>query len=225
MRVTEKEIVRARKTKEQITKLHEEGYKLKELTISMVTANVMGIIYGLVFSIPFLIAYYLNFGYLFGGPDETLLEQCIILILLVASFPVHEAIHGLCMYFFNGRNKSLIEFGFMGGNPYCTCQSPINKTKYIIFAVMPTLVLGSIFAIPALTIGKLWWLILLVCTITGAGGDFTIIYKLLKQKGNNIQIVDHPYKCGFFALCKEFDTDDYDTVTSEIDALEVKNKD
>lgn len=219
MKVTEKEKNRAIKTKNQIQTLHGGGFKVKEVTISMVTANIMGIVFGFILLLPICFAYYFKFGYLFQGPEPTVIEQIVVAILFFATFPIHEGIHGLFMYFFNGKNKSLIEFGLSSGNPYCTCQSPISKAKYVIFALMPTLILGTIFTITAFIFGNLWWLLLLISNIVGGGGDFTIIGKLLNINGKNMKIVDHPYKCGFFALSKEFKDDEYENITTEIESL------
>ena len=219
LKVTEKEKNRAIKTKEQIQELHKKGYKVKDVTVSMSKANIMGILFGFMLSLPICLAYYLKFGYLFIEPEPNVVEQIIVGILFLASFVVHEGIHGLCMYLFNGKKTSLIEFGFINGNPYCTCQSPINKTKYIIFALMPTLVLEIIFTIAAFRFGTVWWLALVIGNAFGCGGDFTNIWKILRLRYKNMKIVDHPYKCGFFALSKEFQDDEYENITTEIDSL------
>lgn len=219
MKVTEKEKKRAIKTKAQIQELHEKGYKVKDGTVSMVQANIMGIIFGLMLSIPICLVYYLKFGYLFVEPEPNSVEQIIVGILFLASFVIHEGIHGLCMYLFNGKNASLIEFGFISGNPYCTCQSPISKAKYITFALMPTLVLEVIFTITAFHFGNIWWLALVIGNAFGSGGDFTNIWNVLKFKHKNMKVIDHPYKCGFFVLSKEFQNDEYEQISTEIDSL------
>ena len=224
MKVTQKEKTRANKTKEQLTRLHNEGYKVAETTISAMTANIMAIVFGAVLLIPVVLAYYLKFGYVFGGPEESLWELGLICFLMFAMIVVHELIHGLFMYLFNGHDKSLVEFGIMSGCPYCTCQAPINKTKYIVILLMPSIILGIIFIALAFTFGKFWWLFSVVAVIVGGGGDFTITWKLLMTKTKNAKIIDHPYKCGFFLLSENLEQDMYENVSAEIDNLKVSEK-
>ena len=220
MKITQKEKARANKTKEQVSILHEQEYKIKEITISALTANTMAFVFGIILLIPIFVAYYFKFGYLFRGPEETLLETLIIALLFFAMFPVHELIHGLFMYLFNGRNKNLIEFGIMSGNPYCTCQSPINKLQYVIIMLMPNIVFITLSLVLAFTFGKVWWLLFVIASVIAGGGDFTITWKLLNANSKNAKIIDHPYKCGFFLLKKDLETDEYLTIIEEIDNLQ-----
>jgi hypothetical protein len=61
---------------------------------------------------------------------------------------------------------------------------------------------------------------LVVSAAIAGGGDFTITWKLLTANSKNAKIIDHPYKCGFFLLKKDLETDVYLTIIEEIDNLQ-----
>jgi hypothetical protein len=65
-------------------------------------------------------------------------------------------------------------------------------------------------------VGKFWYLFMTVMMIAGGGGDFTICAKLLQRKEKDLMVVDHPYKCGFFAISKTYDSTQSDEIIAEL---------
>ena len=215
--LSKKEIARAGKTKEQLNTVKNNGYKMKNMTISPAFANAMALVWGIVFSLPMFIGYILYNGGLFESRETPLWEYAIIAITYFAFIIAHEGIHGICMYLFNGHSKDTIDFGLNSGMPYCTCQTPITKWKYIVVLVMPTFVLGTAFSIFTILTSSVEWLLFTFLLIGGGGGDFTICAKLLPAKEKDLMIVDHPYRCGFIALSKTYDVDDTEAIFKEFD--------
>ena len=218
--MTKKEVERARKTAEQLKKMSDSGFKTKEITIGPTFANIMGIVWALIFFIPVALLYYNKFGYIVAPSASSSLNHLAFLAYLLF-IPAHEAVHGICMYLFNGHKRDTIQFGINSGMPYCTCQAPIKKWPYIIVLVMPTLIFGTLFSLAALHIGTATWLVWTFFAIAGGGGDFTIISKLITRKEKELTVVDHPYKCGYLLLHKEEnDKDETDKIINELNTVQ-----
>ena len=208
-----------KKTGEQLKRMVNDGYKVNEVTITSTVANRMGLFWGILFFIPVLILFINKFGNPFDQPSpwvEFFISTAVYLILMI----VHEAIHGIFIYLFNGRDKSTIAFGINSGMPYCTCQAPINMWQYIIVLLMPTLILGIATSAFAIYHGGFWWLLLAFNMLFGGGGDFTIMAKILMKGGEGMIVVDHPYRCGFFALSKGYEIDESEKVFEEIENVD-----
>ena len=220
--MTKKEVARARKTATQLEKMRADGFKTKEVTIGPVTANVMGIIYALILFIPVFLIYYFKFGYIFE-PVRNDIVGTIAFLAYLLFIPAHEAVHGICMWLFNGHQKEGIEFGINSGMPYCTCQAPIKKWAYIIVCAAPTVIFAPIFAVIAIHMGAFEWLLWTFFAIAGGGGDFTVIAKLLFRKEKELTVVDHPYKCGLLILHKDEAEDESEKIINELNTVEEKN--
>ena len=218
--MTKKEVERARKTAAQLEKTKADGFKTKEITIGPATANVMGILWGMLFFLPVFLIYYFKFDYIFEPVRNSTISSLAFLAYLLF-VPTHEAIHGICMWFFNGHQRNGIEFGLNSGMPYCTCQSPIKKWPYIIVCAAPTVILAPFFAVTAITTGAFEWLLWTFFVIAGGGGDFTIISKILFRKEKELTVIDHPYKCGYLLLHKEEnDKDETDRIINELNTVQ-----
>lgn len=223
--MTKREVQRARKTAEQLKKMTDAGFKTKEITIGPVVANVMGIVWALILFLPVFLMYYHKFGYIFA-PSAPSYVNNLAFISYILFVPIHEAIHGICAYLFNGHKRDTIEFGINSGMPYCTCQSPLKKWHYVIILVAPTLILGTLFVLASLHFGTGSWLIWTFFVMAGGGGDFTILSKLIFRKEKELTVVDHPYKCGYFLLHKEEnDKDETDRVINELNTVQEITKD
>ena len=218
--MTKKEVQRARKTAEQLKDMTNAGFKTKEITISPAFANFMGLVWALILFIPVALIYYFKFDYIIAPSAPAYINEIAFLAYLLF-IPAHEAVHGICMYMFNGHKRDTIEFGLNSGMPYCTCQAPIKKWPYIVVLVMPTLIFGILFSVLALHIGTLTWLLWTFAVIMGGGGDFTIISKLLFRKEKELTVVDHPYKCGYLLLHKEENNkDETDRIINELNTIQ-----
>ena len=194
------------KAEEKRKKLYEEkkkevlaqGYEEKDLTISVLRANVMAFVLGLPIIILLLILFiYKNqsglYTFSFYGP-------VVFLVVFAVLVVVHELIHGLFWAIYAKHHLKSIEFGFIVSSltPYCCCKEMLTKSQYIIGGIMPTVILGIIPAIISIFTGSIFWFAMGELMILSGGGDMTILLKLLRYKSNKKEILymDHPYECG-----------------------------
>ena len=200
------------KAEEKRKKLYEEkkkellaqGYEEKDLTISVLKANVMAIVLGLPIIILLLILFiYKNqsglYTFSFYGP-------VVFLVIFAVLVVVHELIHGLFWAIYAKHHLKSIEFGFIVSSltPYCCCKEMLTKSQYIIGGIMPTVILGIIPAIIIFT-GSIFWFAMGELMILSGGGDMTILLKLLRYKSKKEEILymDHPYECGLVVFERE----------------------
>lgn len=200
-KLTKAEEKRKKIYEEEKQKLIEQGYTEKDLTISVVYANVMAFVLGLPIIIVLGILFFNNN---FNSSREsfmfTMSESFIFLIVLAVLVVVHELIHGLFWAIFAKNHLKSIEFGFMVQylTPYCCCKEVLTKSQYIIGGIMPTVILGVVPAVVAIFNGS-WLLFTIGCLmILAGGGDLTILLKILmyRSKKEEILYMDHPYECG-----------------------------
>ena len=124
-----------------------------------------------------------------------------ILVLVV----VHELIHGITWVCFAKKHFKAISFGVMKEyfTPYCTCNEALARSQYLIGALAPTIVLGILPCIIAITIGSAPLFTLGAIMILAGGGDLAICRKLLNYKQANRTIyLDHPTECGLVGFSK-----------------------
>lgn len=180
-----------------------EGYKKTDLTLSATEANIKGVLYAAIFSIPFIaIFFWLNKD--IGERPESLYLMLFGLMLILAII-VHEGIHGFFWGLFAKKHWKSISFGVIweSFNPYCTCNEPLSKTSYIIGSMMPGVILGVIPSIISIVTGNFTLLLFGVLSILGAGGDLLVIILLSKHKSNETTIfLDHPTAIGLVCFEK-----------------------
>ena len=213
--LTEAEIRRLDAFEEKEKKLIEKGYKRQDIVISVLTANVVGILLTIPFAGAIVAGYILRIGKPFK--PEILDTQPalyfgalagIIVVSLVLTF-LHEKIHGWFWSIGAENGAKDIEFGFQKETltPYCTCTSPLSKSIYILGSMMPMTILGVILGIVSIFVGFFPLLIVAVIQIVGGAGDILISAMLLmrKTKGKDIVLLDHPTKIGLVAFEKEIE--------------------
>ena len=180
--------------------LEGQGYEMQELTVSILKANTLGILITAIFAAAFGIAYYLMKLPLAEEKDAW--KGMVTMILYFASIVVHELIHGVTWGLgLKGGFRENIEFGFIvqAFTPYCTCKTPMKKSRYLIGSMMPCFLLGFVPCIISLVIGNLFLLIFGILGILAGGGDLLICLVILthKSKGKKEQLyLDHPTKIG-----------------------------
>ena len=194
--------------------LAKEGYRQKELVVSSGKANIVGPLYGLALSVPFIVLFFLLRGdKLVAGPNvDTLWRDYALFIgAMLLAIPVHELIHGLTFCVFTeGKFKSLA-FGFnrQALAPYCNCSEALTKGQYLTGLLMPCLLLGIIPSILAVALHSGYLLIFGAVMNMSAGGDLLIAQLLLRHKPQNETLyIDHPTKIGL--SCFEKDGTDSD---------------
>ena len=175
----------------------QQGYRRVDLVVDVVQANVMAV----VVMLPFLAAAAVLFFALnpvgevyipFSGMALWLLAFLVLVVL-------HEAIHGLTWGLMAPHGFKAIAFGVIWQmlTPYCTCNDGLKRWQYLLGGLMPTLILGFGLAGLATAQGSLWLFSLAEVMILGGGGDFLVVFKMLRhpQKDGAVYY-DHPYECG-----------------------------
>lgn len=198
------------KAEEKRKKLYEEkkkeliakGYEEKDLTISVVKANVMAFVLGM----PIIILLFILFIYKnqSGIYTFSIRESVGFLFLFAILVVLHELIHGLFWAIFAKNHLKSIEFGFIASSltPYCCCKDMLTKSQYIIGGIMPTVILGIIPAVISIFTGSVFWFVMGELMILSGGGDMTILLNLLRYKSDKKEILymDHPYECGLIVF-------------------------
>ena len=176
----------------------QNGYSRVELTVGIVKANVFAI----VLLVPLFI---IGFGLFllnnksFSG-SFTATAMLLLLPVFLALIVIHELIHGVGWAIFAEHGFKDIEFGFMKQylTPYCTCLVPLTKGQYVFGAMLPCFLLGVVPMIVSILVGSLPLLLLGIIMTDSAAGDIMIVWKILRYRSENKEIVymDHPTQAG-----------------------------
>ena len=179
--------------------LENRGYTRNDRTIDIVKANVVTILLSLpVMAVTVGLFFLVNRS----GPTDSFGKSSfwIFTVSYIALIVVHELIHGLTWSVFAPNHWKDIEFGFMTQylTPYCTCGVPLEKSQYILGALMPLIVLGLIPAAIAIFSGSFLLLLISVVMIMSAGGDVLLVRELLRFRTDAKEqlIYDHPTQAG-----------------------------
>ena len=211
--LTEAEMKRQAAFDEKEKKLLEKGYVRKDIQISVLMANFVGILLTLPFVAAIVAGYILRngmFDYHKVLDENPVLYFVGIGVIIAASLVltvVHEKIHGWFWTIGAENGKKDIEFGFQKETltPYCTCTSPLTKSMYILGSMMPMTILGVVLGIVSIFISNFVLLAVSVIQIIGGAGDILITAMLLfhKTKGKDVVLLDHPTKIGLVSFEKE----------------------
>lgn len=211
--LTEAEKKRQAAFEEKEKKLLEKGYERKDIQISVLMANFVGILLTLPFVAAIVAGYILRNGMFdyhkvldenpvmyFVGIGGIIAASLVLTVL-------HEKIHGWFWTIGAENGKKDIEFGFQKETltPYCTCTSPLTKSMYILGSMMPMTILGVVLGIVSIFINNFVLLAVSAIQIIGGAGDILISAMLLfhKTKGKDIVLLDHPTKIGLVSFEKE----------------------
>lgn len=196
---------RIEKANEITEDLKTKGYERHNATIGLVAANVIA----LFVMAPLMVLLYLGFDWINPGVIKaTVLEansiaSFLALVAMYAFVVIHEGIHGICNWMFNGHDWKSIQFGVHSGTPYCSCQTPLKKWQYIVVLLMPTIILSVGMGIVAIFTGNVFLIVQAMLLALGGGGDMTITLLLcFKAKGKELIILDHPHECGCYYFSK-----------------------
>ena len=141
-KLSEKEQRRLAVFEETCERFLQQGYKMTNLTIGIVNANLTVMLLAIpIVAIGILLFVWKNpIALLRPTPQGSLLLVLLLVVLIV----VHELLHGLTWSLFSEHHFKDIEFGFMKEflTPYCTCMTPLSKSQYIWGALMPCIILG-----------------------------------------------------------------------------------
>lgn len=187
--------------------LEESGYQERDLSMSIVKANVMALFYPVPLIAFLLLAYLLKQPFRLGGfareyltAGTSLMVSLIVLAGLLLLVMVHELLHGITWAVFAPGHLRDIEFGVAKDllTPYCSCKSPLKKGQYLLGAFMPCLILGILPGIAGIVIGSSGLLLVSILMIFAAGGDLAVIAGVLfhHHVKDDALFFDHPYQCG-----------------------------
>ena len=176
--------------------MRQQGYRRVDLVVDVVQANVMAV----VVMLPFLVAAAVLFFALnpVGEVYIPLSGMALWLLAFLVLVVLHEAIHGLTWGLMAPHGFKAIAFGVIWQmlTPYCTCNDGLKRWQYLLGGLMPTLILGFGLAGLATAQGSLWLFSLAEVMILGGGGDFLVVFKMLRhpQKDGAVYY-DLPYEC------------------------------
>ena len=182
--------------------LKQNGYEETDLIATSKQANVLGVLYAFLLSVPFIVLFFIIHWKNYSSLKDfhiNLLGLWIFVAVMFISIVVHELIHGLVWSLSAKKHWKSIEFGIIWKslNPYCTCSEPLKKGAYIAGLIMPGIVLGIIPTILAIIIGQFYMMLFGVIFIVAAGGDLFVLGLILKHKAKpDALYFDHPTQIG-----------------------------
>ena len=168
-----------------------------KITISMVKANILGLIFGLLLVGILALPFYLLYGIESTGKIIQFFKFRIFIPSIVLGIIVHEVIHGITWSLAGKTPFSNIKFGiqFKTLTPYAHCKVPIRMSTYRTGALMPFLIMGigpyiySLFTEDPTILG----FGLFFCF--GAIGDLMILW-ITRTISADKNVQDHPTEGG-----------------------------
>ncbi len=193
---------------EEFTKIcadfEEQGYTKKDLTGSIIVANVFSVaVLILAFALGLFVFLKFNEG-AFTGVSDLLLKMggnlLTIIIVFIALTVLHELLHGLTWSMFSENHWKDVSFGFMAKyvTPYCSLKTPLKKGPYILGTLMPLIVLGIVPYVLSVITGSAFILFYSIMMTAAAAGDMMIVFKILTSgvSGEDVLVLDHPTLVG-----------------------------
>lgn len=178
--------------------LRGQGYESADKTLPPRRAGALGILA----AAPFALAVFVGGLFL---PDKVFLmtgnifaDAALFILLLFASIPAHEGLHALGWAAVRGTFRGL-RFGMAEGAPYCACEEPLPRGRYLFGALLPLLLLGLGLSIAGLCLRTVPLFTLGAFNIACAGGDILVSARALASPG---LLLDHPERCGFYRFFK-----------------------
>jgi len=209
----ENDQVRERKKKEYtelVEEMDKKGFEAKLEKISVLKANLYGIVLFFVLAVVSFGAFYLIYG-------KEYFNTAFIKVFYFEGFPgllfffgvyfvtifVHEFIHGFFWHFPCEKKWGSIDFGFNPKNvtPYCHCREALTVSRYFLGCIAPTVILGVVPIILGLVFKILFLITIGVIGVVGGIGDMMVIFTLLKHR--DCSLFDHPYEVGYAYFVKK----------------------
>jgi hypothetical protein len=171
----------------------------QDLSVSLGTANLKSIIFGL----PPAIAVFALYLLIWGRPHMSLTVTGILIMIgfFIVGVIMHEAIHGLVWALWGTKSFSTIKFGMniRALAPYAHATVPMKAGDYRLGALSPALVLGVIPSLAGLLTGSLPITLFGIVFLAAAAGDFLVLW-LIRHVPSNTLVEDHPTRAGCIVL-------------------------
>ncbi|MBO4495820.1 MAG: DUF3267 domain-containing protein [Clostridiales bacterium] len=207
----ENQKIRERKKQEYaelVEEMDKKGFEAKLEKISVLKANVYGLVLFFILAFASFGAYYLIYGkdsfdvgkvFFFEGYKGLLFFFAVYAVTIF----VHEFIHGFFWHFSCEKKWASIDFGFNPKNvtPYCHCREALAVSRYFRGCIAPTLILGVLPIILGLVFKILFLITIGVIGVVGGIGDMMVIVTLRKHR--NCSLFDHPYEVGYAYFVKK----------------------
>ncbi|MGL5786418.1 MAG: DUF3267 domain-containing protein [Bacteroidales bacterium] len=187
----------------------EEHHHLEKekLTINIVKANILAVVFTIPATLLFGLPYYIIWGSSSGrfrlnrgiASESDIFEILPFIVFFILGIILHELIHGITWAVYARSGFKSIRFGVLWKSltPYCHCKESLSVKHYITGAIMPAIILGLIPGIISIIIGSSDLLILSIVFMVAGSGDFLIIYALRKEKSSDY-VQDHPSEAGCY---------------------------
>ena len=176
----------------------------KDLSISMVKANLLSIYFALpvlILALIYILIWGLESASAIYASFKTKTNVIWILIGILAGIIAHELIHGFAWRYFGNKKSGQIKFGINWKTltPYAHCTEPMEVEAYRIGAAAPGIILGLIPYLIGLVAGNpvVSFFGLFFCF--AASGDALILWTIRGVRSGK-QVEDHPTRAGCYML-------------------------
>ena len=178
--------------------LRGQGYACLDRTLPPRRAGVLGVLVSLPFALAVFVGGLFVPEKIFWMTGNLFAEAALFIALLFASIPAHEGLHALGWAAVRGTFRGL-RFGMAEGSPYCSCEEPLPRGKYLFGALLPLAVLGAGLSAAGLCLRAVSLFSLGAFNIVAAGGDILVSVRAAASPG---LLFDHPERCGFYRFYK-----------------------
>lgn len=161
-----------------------------DTTVSMVAANVAGVVLLPVAAVPVAVHWLL-----YGGPASWV-WLVLALPVFVASIAAHEGLHAVG-FFLAGARRADVRFGIdvKTLTPYAGCRIPLRASQYRLAVALPALVLGLAPLIVGLAAGWFWATLYGTAMLHAACGDYAALWAMRRVPAG-ARVQDHPARVG-----------------------------
>lgn len=179
---------------------HEAHTNKRDLSVSMVQANV----YALVFLVPvalLALVYLLIWGDIYFSVLFGPWPVFVCVVVFVVGIVAHELLHGLSWVYLGRKNWSAVEFGFQWKAlaPYAHLKESVEVRAYRWAVAMPGLMLGILPSLVGLATGIGLVMVFGLVFTLAAAGDALILW-IIRGVETGKQVEDHPSRAGCYVI-------------------------
>lgn len=177
----------------------------KDLSISMVKANLLSIVFSLPLAFLLMYLYFWRWGADMNISTERSASFLYFILtigaILILGSILHELIHGFSWAYFGHKPLDAIKFGFQWKTlmPYTHSREPMEVQVYRLGGVMPLLVLGILPSLIGIVTGNGWIIFFGFLFTIGAGGDMLVLWLIRGVKPGQL-VEDHPTQVGCYLI-------------------------